>query len=88
MINGSIGEDVWKEVGHLEIRGNTAKGESEMINYGMSLDTYDKVRAERLADQAARRVDRQMAHRMLLQQAGMGLVFMVVAWLLVKLSLS
>ncbi|RDW63467.1 hypothetical protein BP6252_11012 [Coleophoma cylindrospora] len=88
MINGSIGEDVWKEVAHLEIRGNTAKGESEMFNYGMDSDTYDKIRAERLADQAARRADRNMAHRMFLQQAGMGLGLMVVVWILMKLSLS
>ncbi|RDW57235.1 hypothetical protein BP5796_12685 [Coleophoma crateriformis] len=86
MINGSIGEDVWKEVAHLEIRGNTAKGESEMFNYGMDLDTYHKLQEEKRADQAAKRVDRERAHRMLLQQGGMGLGVMVVVWILVKLS--
>ena len=77
MINGPIGEDVWKRVSHLEIRWNTAKGKSEMVNHGMTLDTLKKIRAET-------RLDHEKNHRIFMQQAGVILIFVVVAWILGK----
>jgi hypothetical protein len=57
MINESIGEDIWKHISHLEIKDNTAEGDSLMVNHAITTDVFFKlmeIRGKQL-DVAAKR---------------------------------
>lgn len=58
MINGAIGEDLWKDLSHLEIRDNVAEDDSMMVNYAISMDVFEKL----LSRQDAR-VERERQRR-------------------------
>jgi hypothetical protein len=38
MINGAVGEDLWKDIDRLEIRGNNAGVSSTMVNHAISFE--------------------------------------------------
>ena len=38
MINGAVGEDLWKDIGRLEIRNNNAEDASTMVNHAISFE--------------------------------------------------
>ena len=38
MINGAVGEDLWKDVDRLEIRNNHAEDASTMVNHAISFE--------------------------------------------------
>jgi hypothetical protein len=52
MINGPIGEDIWTHISHLEIKDNTAEGDSMMINHATTPDMFF-----RLMDLRAKQLD-------------------------------
>lgn len=39
-INAALGEDIWKELGRLEIADNIAEDQAIQVNYGMSLEAF------------------------------------------------
>jgi hypothetical protein len=42
-INGPVGEDIWKDLGRLEIRDNIAKDQAAQFNYAISLNALKAV---------------------------------------------
>ena len=46
-VNGPIGEDIWRDVNHLEIGHNKASGNSTQFNYPITKDVFERVMARR-----------------------------------------
>ena len=45
MICGPIGEDLWAKIGRVEVKGNTAEGNSIMVTYATSLEAFNVLKA-------------------------------------------